>query len=121
MDKKKVYITRRIPDEAIKVLEKHFDVEINPRDRVLFKGELLEKVKGRDAVLCLLSDNIDKEVLEAAGDKCKIFANYGATSSNIDLVAATQSGVIITIPLRCLTMLLQILHGHYLWWYLEES
>jgi len=96
MDKKKVYLTRRIPDEAIKVLEKHFDVEINPRDRVLLKGELLEKVKGRDAVLCLLSDNIDKEVIEAAGDKCKIFANYGATSSNIDLVAATKSGVIIT-------------------------
>jgi len=96
MDKKKVYITRRIPDEAIKLLEKHFDVEINPRDRVLLRGELLEKVKGKDAVLCLLTDNIDKEVFEVAGAGCKIFANYGATSSNIDLVEATKSGVIIT-------------------------
>ncbi|MBU3093152.1 D-glycerate dehydrogenase [Clostridium sp. CM028] len=96
MDKKKVYVTRIIPNEAIKLLKKHFDVEINPQDRVLLRGELLEKVKGKDAVLCLLTDNIDKEVFETAGEKCKIFANYAAGYSNIDTAAATQSGVIIT-------------------------
>ena len=96
MDKKKVYVTRRIPDEAIKLLQKHFDVEINPCDRVLLRGELLEKVKGKDGVLCLLTDNIDKEILDAAGDKCKIFANYGVGFSNIDIVTATKHGVIIT-------------------------
>ena len=37
MDKKKVYITRRIPDEVIELLEEHFIVEINPQDRVLTK------------------------------------------------------------------------------------
>ncbi|MBZ9606619.1 D-glycerate dehydrogenase [Clostridium estertheticum] len=96
MDKKKVYVTRIIPNEAIKLLKKHFDVEINPQDRVLLRGELLQKVKGKDAVLCLLTDNIDKEVFETAGEKCKIFANYAAGYSNIDTAAATQSGVIIT-------------------------
>jgi glyoxylate reductase len=49
-----------------------------------------------DAVLCLITDNIDKEVFEAAGDQCKIFANYGVGYNNIDIVAATQSNVIIT-------------------------
>lgn len=96
MDKKKVYITRRIPDEAIELLEEHFDVEINPEDRVLLKEELLEKVKGKDAVLCLITDNIDKEVFEAVGAQCKIFANYGVGYNNIDIAAATQSGIIIT-------------------------
>ena len=96
MDKKKVYVTRIIPNEAIELLKKHFDVEINPRDRVLLRGELLEKIKGKDAVLCLLNDNIDKEVFETVGEKCKIFANYAVGYSNIDTVAATQSGVIIT-------------------------
>jgi glyoxylate reductase len=96
MDKKKVYITRRIPDEAIELLEEHFDVEINPEDRVLLREELLEKVKGKDAVLCLITDNIDKEVFEAAGEQCKIFANYGVGYNNIDIVAATQSNVVIT-------------------------
>lgn len=96
MDKKKVYITRRIPDEAIDLLEEHFDVEVNPQDRALSRGELLEKVKGVDAVLCVITDNIDKQVFEAAGIKCKIFANYGAGYNNIDIEAATQSNVIIT-------------------------
>lgn len=96
MDKKKVYVTRRIPDEAIELLEKQFDVEVNPEDRVLSKEELLENVKGMDAVLCLITDNIDKEVIEAAGEKCKIFANYGVGYNNIDIAAATQNNVIIT-------------------------
>ena len=96
MDKKKVYITRRIPDGAIKLLEEHFDVEINPEDRVLLREELLEKVKGMDAVLCLITDNVDKEVFEAAGAQCKIFANYGVGYNNIDITAATESKVIIT-------------------------
>ena len=96
MDKKKVYITRRIPDEAIELLEEHFLVEINSQDRVLTSEELLEKVKGVDAVLCVINDNINKEVFEAAGSKCKIFANYGVGYNNIDIDAATKSGVIIT-------------------------
>jgi len=96
MDKKKVYVTRRIPSEAIELLEKHFDVEINPEDRVLLSGELLDKVKGKDAVLCLLTDNIDKAVIKAAGVKCKIFANYGVGCNNIDIAEATESGIIIT-------------------------
>ncbi|MGH4117257.1 2-hydroxyacid dehydrogenase [Clostridium sp.] len=96
MDKKKVYITRRIPDEAIELLEEHFDVEINPQDRALLREELLEKVKNTDAVLCVITDIIDKEVFEAAGIKCKIFANYGVGYNNIDIVSATQMGVIVT-------------------------
>jgi len=96
MDKKKVYITRRIPDEAIELLEEHFIVEINSQDRVLKSEELIEKVKGMDAVLCVINDNIDTEVLEAAGASCKIFANYGVGFNNIDTDAATQRGIIIT-------------------------
>ena len=96
MDKKKVYITRRIPNEAIELLEEHFNVEINSQDRVLTSEELLEKVKGIDAVLCVITDDINKEVFEAAGSKCKIFANYGVGYNNIDIDAATQNGVIIT-------------------------
>lgn len=96
MDKKKIYVTRKIPDEAIELLEEHFDVEINLQDRVLLREDLLEKVKGKDAVLCVITDNIDKEVFEAAGHQCKIFANYGVGYNNIDIAAATQSGVIIT-------------------------
>ncbi|MCX7705350.1 MAG: D-glycerate dehydrogenase [bacterium] len=97
MDKKPaVFITRKIPFPAIELLEKSCDVEINLEDRVLEKKELLEKVKGKDAVLCLLTDVIDDEVFQAAGPQCKIFANYAVGYNNIDVAAATKRKIIVT-------------------------
>lgn len=94
--KKNVYVTRMLPQPAIDLLKEHFDVEINPDDRVLSREELLQKVKGRDAVLCLLTDKIDAEVFDAAGPQCKIFANYAVGYNNINVGEATKRGVVIT-------------------------
>lgn len=63
----KVYITRRIPEPGIEMIRKEHDVEVNPYDRVLTREELLQAVKGRDGILCLLTDKIDAEVFDAAG------------------------------------------------------
>lgn len=93
----KIYVTRRIPEAGLKMLKEKFeDIEVNPEDRVLEKSELLEKVKGRDAVLCLLTDKIDDEVFEAAGDQCKIFSNYAVGYNNLDLDAATKRNIMVT-------------------------
>lgn len=91
-----VYVTRMLPKPAMELLKGNCEVEINPEDRVLSKKELLEKVKRRDAVLCLLTDTINEEVLEAAGPTCKIFANYAVGYNNIDIKAATKRGIIVT-------------------------
>jgi len=92
-----IYVTRRIPQGALDLLkEKLGEFEMNPDDRVLTRAELIEKVKGRDAVLCLLTDKIDGEVLDAAGKSCKIFSNYAVGFNNIDLKAAGERGVMIT-------------------------
>jgi lactate dehydrogenase-like 2-hydroxyacid dehydrogenase len=96
MKKASVYVTRMIPVEVIEDLKKHFDVEVNPEDRAVTREELLAKVKGRDAVLSLMTDKIDGEVLDAAGPQCKIFANYAVGYNNFDLEAATKRGVILT-------------------------
>jgi lactate dehydrogenase-like 2-hydroxyacid dehydrogenase len=96
MKKANVYVTREIPEENIEELRKHFEVEVNPDDRTLTKAELKQKVKGRDAVLSLITDTIDGEVLDAAGPQCKIVANYAVGFNNFDLAAATQRGVILT-------------------------
>jgi len=96
MERPNVYVTRRIPEPALDLLREHFDVEVNPYDRVLTREELLEGVKGRDAVLCLLTDTIDSEVFEAAGPQCRIFANYAVGYNNIDVEEATKRGIIIT-------------------------
>ncbi|MGC9424097.1 hypothetical protein, partial [Vibrio sp.] len=64
----KVYVTRLIPQEGIDLLQATCEVEINPHDRPLTRAELLEKVKGRDGILCLLTDRIDADVFDAAQD-----------------------------------------------------
>ena len=96
MAKPSVYVTRMIPQENIDDLAKHFDVEVNPDDRALSKAELKEKVKGKTAVITLLTDGVDGEVLDAAGPQLKIVANYAVGFNNFDLAAATQRGVILT-------------------------
>ncbi|RKD29140.1 2-hydroxyacid dehydrogenase [Thermohalobacter berrensis] len=96
MEKKKVYITRKIPNIGIELLKKHFHVEINPEDRPLTKEEIMEKVVDKDAVLTQLTDVIDDEVLEKAQKKTKIFANYAVGFNNIDIDAATKRGIQIT-------------------------
>jgi glyoxylate reductase len=90
-----VYVTREIPRPALDLLAQHCEMEVNPEDRVLSKAELIEKVKGRDGVLCLLTDPIDAEVLDAAKG-AKMFANYAVGYNNIDLAAATERGVLIS-------------------------
>ncbi len=96
MSRPNVYVTRMLPQPAIDLLKEHCDVEINPEDRVLDREEIIEKVKGRDAVLCLLTDTIDDEVFAAAGERCRIFANYAVGYNNVDLDAATRRGIIVT-------------------------
>jgi lactate dehydrogenase-like 2-hydroxyacid dehydrogenase len=96
MPKAKVYVTRRIPQEALEPLLRTHEVEVNPHDRALTRAELLQQVRGRDAVISLLTDSIDGEVLDAAGPQCRIFANYAVGYNNFDVQAATARGVIMT-------------------------
>lgn len=93
----KVFITRQIPEIGIKKLkDKGYEVEVSPFDRVLTKEELKKGVKAADAVLCLLTDQVDGEVLESAGDQLKIVANYAVGYNNLDVEAAKKKGVMMT-------------------------
>lgn len=95
----KIFITRKIPDRGINMLkDKGYEVIVSPHDRVLKKDELMtELTKGSyDAVLSLLTDKIDAEVLGVAGKQCKIFANYAVGYDNIDVKAAVERGIMVT-------------------------
>ncbi|GFN22317.1 2-hydroxyacid dehydrogenase [Thermanaeromonas sp. C210] len=95
MSQWKVYVTRPVPQPAIDLLAERCEVEVNPEDRVLSKGELIEKIKGRDGVFCLLTDKIDAEVMDAAPG-VKVFANMAVGYDNIDIPAATARGILVT-------------------------
>lgn len=85
----KVYVTRLIPQEGLDLLNATCDVDVNPHDRPLTRAELLEHVRGRDGVLCLLTDKINAEVYDAA-QGVKGFANYAVGYDNIDVPEATR-------------------------------
>ena len=87
----KIYVTREIPGPGIQMLkDKGYEVEVNPEDRVLSKEEIIKNAAGCDALLCLLTDTIDAQVMDALLPKVKIIANYAVGFNNIDTKAAAE-------------------------------
>lgn len=94
----KVYITRKIPDIGLNMLhDKGHEVVVSGKDGVLSRDELIAVLSGDayDAVLSLLTDEIDGEVFDAV-PSAKIFANYAVGFDNIDLDAARDRGITVT-------------------------
>ncbi len=94
----KVYVTRNIHDSGLKALKAAgHDVTVNPDDRVHTKAELIAVLKKEkpDALLSLLTDKIDGEVLDA-GPKLKIVSNFAVGFDNIDLEAARRRNIMVT-------------------------
>ncbi len=92
-----VFITRRIPSEGIELLEEQgYAVKVYGKDQAITRSELLKQVKGVDALLPLLTDKIDEEVMQAAGPSLKIIANYAVGFDNIDLEAAKKYNLPVT-------------------------
>lgn len=92
----KIFITRDIPESGIKLLNKNrFEVSIYKKDNPVSRKELIENVRKCDALISLLSDNIDKEVIDNMKN-CKIIANYAVGFNNIDVEYAKSKGIVVT-------------------------
>ena len=88
----KIFVTRKIPEAGLDLLRKEHEVEVNPYDRVLTKEEIIQGLKGKDGLLCLLTDTIDEEVINSE-PRLKMIANYAVGYNNIDVEAATKKGI----------------------------
>lgn len=92
----KIFVTRRIPGSAFEGLKQAGEVVVSPNDRPITREELLAAVPGIDALLCLLNDKIDAEVMDKAGENLKIVSNYAVGFDNVEVEAATQRGIVVT-------------------------
>ncbi len=93
----KIFVTRKIPGDSLKKLsDAGHQVTISESDKSLTPEELLEKIKGVDAILSILTDKFDGDVMDAAGPQLKIISNYAVGFDNIDIKAATDRGIVIT-------------------------
>jgi glyoxylate reductase len=92
----KVVVTGRIPVEAINMLfAEHQVVEWNDPDPIS-REELLTRVVDAEAIVSLLTEKIDSELLEAAGPTLRVVANVAVGYNNIDVPACTSRGIIAT-------------------------
>ena len=93
----KIFVTRKIPGEHVKALsDAGHEVEVSEFNRPLSPEEFLKGAKGADAVLTLLTDKIDKDVIDAIGPQLKIVSNYAVGFDNIVVEDATEKGVVVT-------------------------
>jgi glyoxylate reductase len=91
----RVFVTRRLPAPALKRLGEFCDYRIGSESGDLSREALLEGVRSIEGVICLLTDRIDREVIEA-GSMLKVIANVAVGYNNIDAVFAKQRGVFVT-------------------------
>lgn len=91
----RVFLTRPIPEPGPSLVREAAETLVaNPDDRPCSKAELIEAVRGVDAVMCLLTDAIDADVLEAARG-CRVVANVAVGYNNIDVKTATKLGILV--------------------------
>jgi glyoxylate reductase len=89
-------VTNRLPEAAVALLREAGEVRIDERETAIPRPELLELVAGAEAILTLLGDRVDEELLEAAGPQLRCVANVAVGYDNVDVAAATQRGVVVT-------------------------
>jgi glyoxylate reductase len=94
--RKKVFVTRRLPDEAMQLLKSRFDVEVWPREGSPPKSVLKHRVKFVDGLYCLLTERIDSEVIDAAGENLWGISQVAVGYDNVDVEAATKKGIYVT-------------------------
>lgn len=89
-----VLLTRRIPSSVFSQLDSQHAVDLNDSDS-LPRGELKRRLADKDALICVLTDKIDGEVMDA-GPALKVIANIAVGFDNIDIAAARDRGIIVT-------------------------
>lgn len=90
----KVCVTYKLPEEGLRLLRR-YELKVNAQDRFLNRSELIDFAEEAHALVTLLSDQIDREVIGRL-ENLKIIANYAVGFNNIDIVAAKERGIVVS-------------------------
>jgi glyoxylate reductase len=90
-----VLLTRRIPSSVFSKLEAQCEVDVHSGPSAMSRAELIARIAGKDALICLLTDTVDAEVMDAS-PSLSIVANIAVGYDNVDLDAARKRGIIVT-------------------------
>lgn len=92
----RVVVTGRIPEDGLALLQRHHAVQAWSGELPPAREELLAMVAGADALVTLLTERVDGELLDAAGPRLKVVANVAVGYNNIDVAACEQRAVVAT-------------------------
>jgi glyoxylate reductase len=95
MTKPSIYITRNIPEAGITMLRGCADIEVYPHDHPASTQDIAAGMRNADALLCLLTDTITREMMQQA-PHLKVISNYAVGYNNIDVAAASELGIAVT-------------------------
>lgn len=89
MSKPNVFITRAIPEKGFALIREFCEVDVWEGELPPGRDDLLKRVQGVNGILSLLTDKIDGEVMDSAGEQLKVISNHAVGFDNIDIHAAT--------------------------------
>ena len=93
MPKPRVFVTRRILESGLKMVQEFCDTDLWLEELPPSRQILLEHVHGMDGLLCLLTDRIDDQVMDTAGPGLKVISSFSVGIDNVDVAAATARGI----------------------------
>ncbi len=93
MPKPKVFVTRQIPQKGFELIADFCDVDLWDGDLPPSRDDFLQRARGVEGVLCLLTDLFDGDMMDAIGPQLKVISNFAVSCDNIDVLAATARGV----------------------------
>ena len=91
----RVFVTRVIPSIGLDIVRAAAEAEVWPEELPPPRDVLLDRVRGMDGLLCLLTDRVDDELLDAAGPQLRVVSNFAVGYDNIDVPACTRRGVAV--------------------------
>lgn len=92
--KPKVFVTRQIPDAGLTRLREAAEADVWEEQLPPPRAVLMERIAGCEGLLCLLTDTVDAEVMNA-GARLKVISNYAVGYDNIDVAAAKARGIAV--------------------------
>jgi glyoxylate reductase len=90
-----VLVTRALPSSVMQRLEAAFDVDRAEGHNVPAHDELVARIPGKQALLSMVTDVVDRSVIEA-GKALRIIANVAVGYNNVDVVAAREQGIVVS-------------------------
>lgn len=93
MAKSRVFVSRIIFDEGLSLIAEACDADVWQEELPPSAEVLIERARGKDGLLCLLTDSIDGKIMDAIGPQLRVISNHAVGCDNINISDATARGI----------------------------